>query len=129
VTDQAAAVLLVVLILEIKHFFADYPLQSTWMVENKGTWGHPAGAVHALVHAVLTSLAFLVITPTLFVGLAIIAGEFVIHYHIDVAKEHLVRRFKVTSMDGKFWVLLGLDQLAHHLTYLAIAAVLLVTST
>ncbi len=128
-TDHSAQVLLVILILEIKHFFADYPLQTTWMVENKGKWGHPAGIVHALVHAVLTMLAFLVITPSLLIGAGIVVGEFLIHYHTDVSKDLLMRRGKYTVSDGPFWVLLGLDQLAHHLTYLAIAAILWATST
>lgn len=126
---MTAAVLLVIVILEIKHFFADYPLQNAWMVANKGTWGHPAGIVHSLIHAVLTALAFLVITPPLLVGLGIMVGEFLLHYHIDVTKEQLLRRQKLTSADGRFWVLLGLDQLAHHLTYVAIAAILWATST
>ena len=129
VTDHSAAVLLVILILEIKHFFADYPLQTTWMVQNKGTWGHPAGIVHAGIHAVLTTLAFFVITPTLLIGLAIVVGEFLLHYHIDVTKEFFMRRSKFSAADGPFWVLLGLDQLAHHLTYVAIAAILWATAT
>jgi hypothetical protein len=29
-----------------------------------------------------------------------------------------------TAQDGKFWLALGTDQLAHHLTYVVIAAVL-----
>ena len=127
--DHSAAVLLVIVILELKHFFADYPFQSPWMVQNKGTWGHPAGIVHSLIHVVLTPIAFFVITPSLGVGIGILVGEFLLHYHIDVTKDALMRRRKLTVADSRFWLLLGLDQLAHHLTYVAIAAVLWKTAT
>jgi hypothetical protein len=52
------------------------------------------------------------------------AGEFVIHYHIDWTKEQFMRRMKLTQSDNAFWYALGADQLAHHLTYVGIAAVL-----
>ena len=37
-------------------------------------------------------------------------------------------RYKLTAQDGNFWWLSGVDQLAHHLTYVAIAAVLWATA-
>ena len=65
-------------------------------------------------------LPFSVPTGTLF---AILLAEYVVHYHIDWAKEQLVRRFD--WRDGaRFWNAIGFDQLLHGLTYLAITAYL-----
>jgi hypothetical protein len=127
-TDPGAALIAVFLVLIIKHFVCDYPLQTPYMLKNKGTYGHPGGIIHSAIHALATTTAFLVITPTLAVGIAIIAGEFVLHYHIDWTKENVIRRMGWTAKDGKFWLALGADQLAHQLTYVAIAAVLWATA-
>lgn len=123
-TEPGAALIAVFLILLVKHFVCDYPLQTRWQLLNKGTYGHPGGIVHSGIHALGTTLAFLVMTPTFIVGLAIMAGEFVVHYHIDWTKENVIRRMGWTAQDGQFWLALGSDQLAHHLTYVAIAATL-----
>jgi hypothetical protein len=56
---------------------------------------------------------------------AIVAGEFVVHYHLDWSKEQLIKRFKLTQSDPWFWYLFGLDQLGHMLTYVAIIAILI----
>jgi len=124
VAQSGGALLIVLLILEVKHFICDYPLQVPYQLKNKGTYGHPGGIVHAGIHAFGTALAFLVIPPTLAIGLAIMVGEFIIHYHIDWTKEQYMRRKALTQSDARFWYALGADQLAHHLTYVGIAAVL-----
>lgn len=126
-TNPGTALLLVFLILEIKHFVCDYPLQRPYQLLNKGTYGHPGGMVHAGIHAVGTLFAFLAITPTIAVGLLIIAGEFIVHYHIDWAKQKYLERSGASAADESFWLALGFDQFLHHLTYVAIAAVLWMT--
>ena len=56
---------------------------------------------------------------------AIIAGEFVVHYHLDWSKEQLVNRYNFTETDPGYWHVFGLDQLGHMLTYVAIIAILI----
>ncbi|MFQ6611022.1 MAG: hypothetical protein ACE5D7_09530, partial [Fidelibacterota bacterium] len=51
--------------------------------------------------------------------IVICVGEFVIHYHMDWYKEYLCRTMKWKSSDYQFWILFGVDQLVHHLTYIA----------
>lgn len=126
-TAGITAVLLVFVVLQTKHFICDYPLQTPWMLKNKGTYGHPGGIVHSGIHALATMTAFLVLTPTLLVGLGIIVGEFLLHYHIDWSKEQIIRRAGVVATDREFWWAIGFDQLLHHLTYIAIATALIVT--
>ena len=123
-TETIAAVLLVVVILEVKHFVCDYPLQTAYQLNNKGTYGHPGGLLHAGIHVLGTSAAFLVMAPTLAAGAAIIVGEFAIHYHIDWTKDNLLKGNKWTAADNPFWWSIGADQLLHHLTYVGIAAIL-----
>jgi hypothetical protein len=67
--------------------------------------------------------AFLVIAPSFWTGVAIVVGEFLIHYHVDWTKEQIERRFSLSAANRS--LVLGADQLAHHLTYAAILAVLI----
>jgi len=124
VTDPTAAVLAVLLYLEIKHFICDYPLQTHYQLANKGTYGHPGGILHSGIHAIFTIPSFLLITPSLGVGIGIIVGEFIIHYHIDWAKQQLMAHTGWKEDNREFWWGIGADQLAHHVTYLAIALIL-----
>lgn len=120
------AILLAFVVLAVKHTIADYFLQTSYQYRNKGSYGHPGGLIHAAFHAVLTLPVFLVLPPSsVMLAAAIIAGEFVLHYHLDWAKEQLVKRYKVTHKDVLFWNLFGLDQLCHLLTYVAIIAILI----
>ena len=122
--DPFTALIAVLIVLEIKHFIFDYPLQTLFMLRNKGTYFHPGGIVHSGLHALGTTSAFFVVTPTLLLGVAIIVGEFLVHYHVDWSKEQIIRRMGYTASQSEFWWAIGADQLLHHLTYIAIAVVL-----
>ncbi|WP_421725906.1 DUF3307 domain-containing protein [Bauldia sp.] len=126
-TDPFVALLVVLTILEVKHFVCDYPLQTTYQLANKGKYGHPGGILHSAIQAVGTMVAFIAVTPTLALGATIVVVEFLVHYHVDWSKDQIIRRagFKVT--DNAFWHAIGADQLLHHLTYLAIGGVLVGT--
>lgn len=126
-TDPFAALLIVLAILQVKHFVCDFPLQTSYQLLNKGTYGHPGGIIHAALHALGTAAIFLVVAPTLWLGTAIVLGEFVFHYHIDWAKDKWTRVHGYTPADWQFWWALGFDQLLHYLTYIAIAAILVGT--
>jgi hypothetical protein len=124
VTNSSAALIAVFAILQIKHFVFDYVVQTPYQFLNKGKYGHPGGIVHAGLQALGTILAFFAITPTLAVGVAIVVGEFIVHYHIDWTKERWLRIGGYTTNDGAYWRIYGADQLAHQLTYVVIAAIL-----
>jgi hypothetical protein len=115
------ATLAAVTYLLVKHAIADFILQSDLMFRQKGTYGAPGGLQHAFIHAALTAPVFLLFpdgTPELAAGL--LTAEFLVHYHIDWAKEQIVRRAGWRSGDRYFWWALGIDQLCHGLTYVAI---------
>jgi len=114
--DQA---LLLLLLLQVKHFLADWAWQSDWMVRNKGTWGHPGGIAHAGMHALFSLIILIFAGPALWLLVALVVGEFVIHYHLDWLKAAHSKRTGNTPQDGSFWVWMGADQLGHQVTYLA----------
>lgn len=106
----------------IKHFVCDFPLQACpWIYNNKGKYGHAGGLVHSALHGIGTFavLAFWLGTHAWIFALT----DAFIHYHIDWAKMYAGKRFNLKPDNSKwFWILLGFDQLLHHLTYFAIVA-------
>lgn len=106
----------------VKHFVCDFPLQTTpWMYVNKGRYGHPGGIAHAGLHGIGT---FVVLYFWLGADAWVLAlADLLIHYHIDWAKLNINKKFDFRADNGNgFWILLGFDQLLHHLTYFAIVA-------
>lgn len=105
----------------IKHCIADFILQTENQRRGKGVYGALGGITHSLTHVALTAPVFLLL-PALGAGsvAALLAGEFVIHYHLDWAKDQITHRNGWTTRDTAFWWALGIDQLLHGLTYVAL---------
>jgi hypothetical protein len=107
-------------LLFIKHFICDFPLQANpWLYRNKGTYMHLGGITHAGIHGLGT---LLVLAP--FIGslsMVYAALDMLVHYHIDWAKMNVTKRYDLQPTNSeRFWILLGFDQLLHHITYFAI---------
>lgn len=126
-TEQTSLVLAVLAVLLFKHFLFDFVFQRPYQFLNKGYYGHPGGLLHAGLHAVGSIPAFFIIPPSLGIAAAIVAGEFVIHYHVDWTKEQIQKRLNLGNTGSGHFFLLGADQFLHHLTYIGIAAVLVST--
>lgn len=109
---------------EVKHFLCDFVLQTAYLYRNKGTYGHPAGFIHAGLHALGSLPALLLIggAPGLIAMLAI--GEFLIHYHVDWSKLYIDKRFRLRIDRSAYWIIFGLDQLLHQATYIVMLALL-----
>jgi hypothetical protein len=120
--------LTVLLVLEVKHFIFDYPLQTGYQLRNKTSYGHVGGLLHAGLHVLGSSAVFLFVRPSLAVGAAVLLAEFLVHYHLDWAKGQLMKRHDLTTHDAIYWWGIGIDQMLHHLTYLAMAAILVAAS-
>lgn len=116
------AALTALLLLLAKHFLFDFPLQTPYQAANKGIYGHPGGIVHSGLHAAGTGVVLAFFPVGLPLLLAILAAEFLIHYHLDWIKARMVRRYAPDPGVG-FWSIFGLDQLAHHATYAVIVFV------
>lgn len=112
---------MILLLLFIKHFICDFPLQAQWIVAGKGLpkgWIFPL-EVHCLIHSVFTFWIIFFYAP-FSVALSAALFDHALHFLIDRIKAHpqIGGRWKIHEKG--FWNALGLDQLAHQLTYLAI---------
>ena len=106
-----------------KHIIADYFTQYSWMYKHKAKYGHPGGIAHALWHGLLTFFVLLYfVDPMIAIMLSML--DSVIHYHIDYLKSNSWKRWPVTPNDQLFWIIHGIDQLAHGLTYFLIVHLL-----
>ena len=125
---QTRLALAVMAVLLAKHFLFDFVFQTRFQLANKHIYGHPGGLLHAGLHILGTLPVFMLATPPASVGVAILFGEFVAHYHLDWAKEQLLRRTGWTSTTSRYWAVFGGDQFAHGLMYLIMVWVLTATT-
>ncbi len=122
--NQLNAAFLLLVVYQVKHFLADFPLQRQYMLKKvspKWDFLLPL-SVHCGVHAILTLGITLLIKPQLW-WLAIV--DFCVHFVMDRIKagpKYLGRYNDVTKTP--FWLAMGLDQMVHHLTHIYIVWVL-----
>ena len=117
------SIFLLLVLLQIKHWYIDFVNQSPEEVAGKGIYGNPAGLMHSIKQGVATFIILLFFVDEPMVAIILAVGDFVLHYHIDYCKMHYGNRDIKTPA---FWAQLGLDQMAHQLTYIGIAALLLI---
>jgi hypothetical protein len=117
---ESQAIILLLTFFALKHFVVDFLLQRSYQYSNKGTYGHPGGLLHAGLHGIGAIAALWIFADPVW---CIIMALFdsVTHYHIDWAKTKLNAKMGWgPTTHEEFWWLLGLDQLLHSLTYIAI---------
>jgi hypothetical protein len=118
----ANEILLLLLLFQIKHWYADFKIQTYNQVLRKGIYKDPVGISHSLDHVWTTLIVLLIfslfytISPIVILSIALIEG--LVHYHIDWIK---VRYGCNDNTRPLYWTQFGLDQLAHQVTYLSIA--------
>jgi len=120
-------ILLLLLFLQVKHWYADFKIQTYLQTVKKGVWLDPIGLSHSTDHVLCTLVALLLfnlIHPLSGLTILIIAfAEGILHYIIDFVK---VKYGCKDNTKPQFWNQFGLDQFAHQFTYLGIAYILLV---
>lgn len=111
-------------LLQIKHWYIDFVDQSMDEVKSKGNYGEWLGIGHSLKHGIGTAAAVVLSLSPLFLVEAVMLGllDAVIHYHTDWAKMNYGNR---DIQSPEFWNHLGLDQMIHQLTYIAILGIIL----
>lgn len=116
-------ILLLLLLFQIKHWYADFKIQTYMQTVKKGVWLDPIGMSHTADHIWGTLVVFLVYsffyTIGVFTILCIALAEGIYHYLVDYTK---VKYGCKDNTKPLFWNQFGLDQLAHQVSYLAIAA-------
>ena len=120
-------ILILLLLLQIKHCYADFVLQTYMQTIKKGVWLDPIGISHTTDHIYCSLIALLIFSFFYPLGalpiISIVLIEGLIHYIVDFSK------VKYGSKDNTkpiFWTQFGLDQLAHQATYLWMAWYLLI---
>lgn len=134
-------VFILLVVYQIKHFVADFPLQTPYMLgkfKDEG-WVGPLSA-HAGVHAGFTFLIVTFACTDLMFAFAAALFDFIIHFTMDrikasprllgqyqaLSKADYMRGASPTQLRSNtfFWWSLGFDQAIHHLThYFIIGAV------
>ena len=114
--------------LQVKHFVADYLLQSAWIIRGKGHFDQPGGYVHAGIHIAGTAPALIYSGIEARLILLLLLAEFVIHFTVDHLKALQGRGKPLSPSSARFWAAHGADQLAHHLTYSGILFVVMQAS-
>jgi hypothetical protein len=113
-------VLLCFVFLQLKHLIIDWIWQPAYEHQNKGSFSHPGGYIHAGKNALGTFLVF-----TYFFGkghaefLFIFPIDFAIHFMIDWCKVNINKHYGLDpKVHPEFWWLTGLDQFLHQVTYI-----------
>lgn len=114
-------VLILLLLLQVKHMFADYFLQTPKMLSGRGQYWHVGRAQHAAVHAIGSAIVFAIMGTPILVLVLICAGEWVVHFHIDWGKARYSDAKQFTPTQAGFWRAAGFDQFLHQVSYLAMA--------
>lgn len=117
------ATFILLLIFQLKHFLADYPLQTKSMLGkfNQNGWVKPLSK-HCAVHAFFTAFIVAVFTANIMLVVTLALFDFVVHFCMDriKASPNIGGRWKPT--EKLFWIFVGTDQMVHHLTHYAIIA-------
>lgn len=113
-------------LLQVKHYWADFVIQTYQQTVRKGIYRDLVGISHSVDHVCGTLVALLIfnfihpLSAWTIIILSIVEG--ILHYHIDWIK---VRYGCKDITRPMFWNQFGQDQLAHQITYIALAAYLL----
>jgi len=112
-------------VFQLKHFVCDFSLQTPRQIAAKGFYGRQGGLEHAGLHAVASIPALLVLTQSVAAIAIVVVVEFAVHYHVDFVKARIDKSQGLSDTSRAYWVVFGLDQLVHQMTYLVIVTVLL----
>jgi len=120
-------ILLLLLLFQIKHWYADFVIQTYMQTVKKGVWLNPIGISHSCDHVWATLVALLLFSffHELSVPMILLVAflEGIIHYIIDFVK---VKYGCKDNTKPLFWNQFGMDQLAHQITYLIMVYVLII---
>ncbi len=112
-------IILLLFFLQVKHWYADFKIQTYMQTVRKGIWLDLIGLSHTLDHVWTTLIALLVysffysVSASVILTVAVVEG--ILHYAIDYTK---VKYGCKDNTKPLFWNQFGLDQLAHQVTYL-----------
>ena len=120
-------ILALLTLLQIKHWYADFKIQTYMQTVKKGVWLDPIGISHTLDHIWCSLVALLIFSLIIPINaqliIPIVFVEGILHYTIDFTK---VKYGCKDNTKPLFWNQFGLDQLAHQVCYMAMAYILII---
>ncbi|WP_299298045.1 DUF3307 domain-containing protein [uncultured Tateyamaria sp.] len=116
--DPITFALVLLFLLQAKHLFADFYLQTPRMLRDRGRYLHLGRLQHAGLHAVGSLIALVLMGVP--VGLAIVVAlvEWAVHFHIDFGKGRWSDHTGHGPHQAGYWRAFGVDQALHQWTYL-----------
>lgn len=117
-TDPVILTLVLLFLLQIKHLFADFYLQTPRMLRGRAVYVHMGRFQHAGLHGVGSLVAMVLVGVPVGLALVISLIEWAVHFHIDWAKGRWSDYTGHAPDQAGYWRAFGVDQTAHHLTYL-----------
>ena len=116
-TPLLQTVLTLMLLLQVKHLFADFFMQTARMLSARDVYFHLGRLQHAGLHAGLSATVFLAIGSPLGFVVWLCALEWIVHFHIDFGKGRYSVKVGHGPADAGYWRAFGFDQFLHQLTY------------
>ncbi len=116
--DPVTFILVLLFLLQAKHLFADFYLQTPKMLRDRGVYLHVGRLQHAGLHAVGSLVAFVLVGVPIVTALVIAAIEWVVHFHIDWGKGRWSDHTGHGPDQAGYWRAFGVDQALHQWTYI-----------
>jgi hypothetical protein len=98
--------------ISVAHYFADFVLQSRWMGENKSKEWKPLLVHIAVYTSFMAVVCFFLLGP---IGLVYAVLNGALHLVTDYFSSRMSRKAYEEGKLNKFWLIIGADQLIHHL--------------
>lgn len=117
-TDPVTFALVLLFLLQAKHLFADFYLQTPRMLANRGVYLHLGRLQHAGLHAVGSLVAMVLAGVPVALALVVAGVEWFAHFHIDWAKGRWSDHTGHGPAQAGYWRAFGVDQAVHQWTYL-----------
>lgn len=116
--DPVTFFLVLLFLLQAKHLFADFYLQTPRMLRDRGLYLHMGRVQHAGIHAVGSLVAFVLVGVPLVTALVVAIIEWAVHFHIDWGKGRWSDHTGHGPDQAGYWRAFGVDQALHQWTYL-----------
>ncbi|WP_299280936.1 DUF3307 domain-containing protein [uncultured Tateyamaria sp.] len=116
--DPILFALALLFLLQTKHLFADFYLQTPRMLRDRSRYVHVGRLQHAGLHAVGSLIAMVLLGVPVALALTVALIEWVVHFHIDWAKGRWSDHTGHGPAQAGYWRAFGVDQALHQWTYL-----------
>jgi len=118
-TPALQTILILLTLLQLKHMFADFFMQTPKMLGARHVYAHIGRVQHAGLHAVFSAGIFAALGAPIGFTVVLCLVEFIVHFHIDWVKGKHSESVQDVPEDAAYWRAFGVDQLMHQLTYVA----------